>query len=148
MRLVTDSGDLDASTLVQPKILVVNDAPDFLEFMREFLTFEGGYDVATLDQSEGVIEQCTSARPDLLILDIVFRGSRSGYDVAESLASAAATAGIPILFCTALSPRDIPDDIRALIDQRQQRILFKPFDVDDLLTHIDEMLSAQEASRS
>src|SRR5688572_7589595 len=58
--------DVEAMTVDRPKILVVNDSPDFLTFMREFLTLEGGYDVATLDQSEGIIEQVTSAPPDML----------------------------------------------------------------------------------
>jgi CheY-like chemotaxis protein len=125
---------------VRPKILVVNDSPDFLTFMREFLTLEGGYEVATLDQSEGVIEQVTASLPDLIVLDIVFRGQYSGYDVADRLASAAETAGIPILFCTALFEREIPDHVRGLLAERQQRILHKPFDVDDLLVHLQEML--------
>ena len=136
-------GDSDApiaSMLVRPKILVVNDSPDFLTFMREFLTLEGGYEVATLDQSEGVIEQVSMSPPDLVIIDVVFRGGRSGYDIAENLASAAETANIPILFCTALAERDIPEHVRALLVEREHRILYKPFDVDDLLTHVYEML--------
>lgn len=126
--------------LDRPKILVVNDSPDFLTFMREFLTLEGGYEVATLDQSEGVIEQVTSAPPDMIILDLVFRGGMSGYDIADRLMSAAETARIPILFCTALSERDIPEQARTLLAEREHRVLFKPFDIDELLSHVQEML--------
>ncbi len=126
--------------LDRPKILVVNDSPDFLTFMRELLTLEGGYEVATLDQSEGVIEQVTSAPPDMIILDVVFRGGSTGYDIADRLASAAATAGIPILYCTALSERDIPDQARTLLEERKHRVLFKPFDIDELLIQVQEML--------
>src|SRR4051794_6016849 len=61
-----------------PKVLVVNDSPDFLAMMREVLTTEGGYEVATLDQSEGVVEQASAAPPDLIIIDIIFRGGHSG----------------------------------------------------------------------
>ena len=130
----------------RPKILVVNDSPDFLTFMREFLTLEGGYEVATLDQSEGVIEQVTSAPPDLLIIDIVFRGAYTGFDIADRLASAADTANIPVLFCTALFEREVPDHVREVLIQRGHRVLHKPFDVDDLLTHLHEMLPRLQPS--
>ena len=139
-----DSGNrVDAassSSASRPKILVINDSPDFLTFMREFLTLEGGYEVATLDQSEGVIEQVSSSPPDLVILDIVFRGSYTGYEIATRLACVAETASIPVLFCTALFAREVPEQVRALLDERGHRVLHKPFDVDDLLTHIQEML--------
>lgn len=122
------------------KILVVNDAPDFLAFMRELLAVEGGYDVATLDQSEGVIRQVTSDPPDLLIIDIVLRGQYSGLDIADELAVAADTARIPVLFCTALARANIPDDIWDLALSRNHRVLFKPFDIDDLLGAVAELL--------
>ncbi len=138
--------DVEAMTVDRPKILVVNDSPDFLTFMREFLTLEGGYDVATLDQSEGIIEQVTSAPPDMLIIDIVFRGNFTGFSIAEQLASAAETAGIPVLFCTALFEREVPDHVRDQMIQRGQRILHKPFDVDDLLTHIEQMIPRLQLS--
>lgn len=131
---------------IRPKILVVNDSPDFLAFMREFLTIEGGYEVATLDQSEGVIEQVAASPPDLVILDVVFKGALTGYEIANRLATAAETASIPVLFCTALFEREVPEQVRKLLDERGHRILHKPFDVDDLLTHIQEMLLQPQPS--
>jgi DNA-binding response OmpR family regulator len=125
----------------EAKILIINDSPDFLEFMREFLTIEGGYDVATIDQSEGVIEQVTSAPPNLIVLDVLFRHGRSGLDVAEELSASADTQHIPVLFCTALSEQNIPVDQRARINERNQRLVFKPFELDELLVHVRELLS-------
>jgi CheY-like chemotaxis protein len=127
---------------VAAKILVVNDSPDFLDFMRELLVIEGGYDVATFDQSEGVVEQVTGSPPDLIILDFVFGARRVGVEVADLLAASEATAGIPILFCTALSERDIPDDVRERIAARGQRIIYKPFDVDHLLRDVAELMDS------
>ena len=146
MDSVNSPNGVTDSTTVAKKILVVNDSPDFLTFMREFLTLEGGYEVAILDQSNGVIEQVSGSLPDLVILDIALRGGRSGYDIADSLAGAAETAGIPILFCTALFEREVSAHLRAMIAERGQRILHKPFDVDELLTHIQEMLSLPQPS--
>jgi CheY-like chemotaxis protein len=137
--MMNPDGHLPSNT-GRRKILVVNDSPDFLSFMRELLTLEGGYEVATLDQSEGVIEQVSASPPDMLILDVVLRGTFTGYEIADRLAAAADTAGIPILYCTALFEREIPPELRTQFIQRGHRVLHKPFDVDDLLTHVEEML--------
>jgi DNA-binding response OmpR family regulator len=143
MKRMDAAGNPGTLALSRQKILVINDSPDFLEFMREFLTLEGGYEVATYDQSEGVLEQVTRTPPDLIILDIVFRRGRSGLEVAEELSTVAETTGLPVLFCTALSEREIADDARTIITARNQRILYKPFDVDELLRHVRELLASR-----
>lgn len=122
------------------KILVINDSPDFLEMMRGVLALEGGYEVATLDQSEGVVRQISRDRPDMIILDIVFRQPPDGLALAASLAEADDTRDLPVLFCTARSERDITEAARREIDSRKQRILYKPFDIDVLLSIVAEML--------
>lgn len=129
-----------AAVRARAKVLVINDSPAFLDLMEELLTSEGVFEVATLDQSEGVIEEVTARPPQLIILDIVFRYGRSGLDVAEELSASADAASIPILFCTALAPHEIPDDTRQRIDGRGQRILHKPFDIAELLAHVEELL--------
>lgn len=146
MNTLERSAAATVATMSPRKILVINDSPDFLTFMREFLTLEGGYEVATLDQSEGVIEQVTSKPPHLIILDIVFRSGPTGYEVAEALAAAAETAGIPVLFCTALSERDVAEEIRQRVHADEQRILYKPFDVDVLLRIVGEMLGDHQGA--
>lgn len=140
MESTGSAGQPQTVALDRQKILVINDSPDFLTFMREFLTDEGGYDVATLDQSEGVVEQVTSAPPDLIILDVVFRNGRSGLTVADELAAVAELANIPVLFCTALAERDLAADVRELAASRNQHIIYKPFDVGHLLDTLAKML--------
>jgi CheY-like chemotaxis protein len=128
-------------------VLVVDDSPDFLALMRELLTVEGGCEVATLDQSEAVLEQVgSSIAPDLIILDVAFHHGPSGLAIADQL-DAAGLGGIPLLFCTALTDRDLGPDALALAAARDQRILYKPFDVDDLLQVVSELLQP-DAARS
>ncbi|HUG16879.1 MAG TPA: response regulator [Thermomicrobiales bacterium] len=123
------------------RILVINDSPAFLSLMREILEVEGGYDVATFDKSDGVVIGSNGAPPDLIILDIAFRDGPSGLELAEQLSGAAETARVPVLFCTALREQDIDEHARDLASARNQRILYKPFDVDDVLTLVAELLS-------
>jgi CheY-like chemotaxis protein len=144
MNAIANADPSQHVTASRPKILVINDSPEFLSVMRDLLTDEGGYEVATLDQSEGVVVQVTGAPPDLIILDIVFRRGPSGLEIAEELAAASETTGIPVLFCTARSEREIADDVRDLITSRNQRIIYKPFDIDDLLRQVGDMLHQKD----
>jgi CheY-like chemotaxis protein len=130
------------------KVLVVNDAPEFLVMMRDVLTGEGGYEVATLDKSEGVIREVTARPPDLLIIDIVFREGRAGFEIAAQLAATADTAHIPVLFCTALARSAIAADVWRLAEQRGHQVLLKPFDLDDLLQAVAALLSANSRARA
>jgi CheY-like chemotaxis protein len=132
-----------AARLGRPKLLVVNDSPDFLAMMREVLEDEGGYEVATLDKSEGVVDEVSARPPDLLIIDILFREGRRGLEIADELASRAESARIPVLFCTALARANIADDVWNLLLTRGQRVLFKPFDIDDLLRAVRELLDGE-----
>jgi DNA-binding response OmpR family regulator len=130
------------------KILVVNDSPDFLSMMREVLADEGGYEVATLDKSEGVVREVSARPPHLLIIDILFREGRAGLAIAEELAAEADTARIPVLFCTALARSNISDDVWELTEQRGHQVLFKPFDLDDLLRVVGELLAGRNRASS
>ena len=130
------------------KVFVVNDSPDFLSMMREVLSDEGGYEVATLDKSEGVVREITSLPPDLLIIDILFREGRVGLAIADELAAAADTAHIPVLFCTALSRSNIADEVWQLAEERGHRVLFKPFDLDDLLSAVAQLLTGEGRARA
>jgi CheY-like chemotaxis protein len=122
------------------RVLVVDDSPDFLLLMRELLTVEGGCEVATLSQSESVLEWVDRVAPDAIILDIAFHQGPSGLEVAEQLAGASGLGSIPVLFCTALAERDLGADALAAVVARGQRILYKPFDLDELLGVVNELL--------
>jgi CheY-like chemotaxis protein len=138
---VTNDPSPRACAPLRRKVLVINDSPTFLDLMREILEVEGGYEVATLDQSDGVIVGADGRAPDLIVLDVAFRQGSSGLEVAERLSSAAETASIPVLFCTALREQDIDEQARALLTARNQRILYKPFDVDQMLQQVNELLA-------
>ena len=47
----------------------------------------------------------------------------------------------PVLFSTALAERDIAEAARREIDSRNQRVLYKPFEIDTLLDIVAEMLA-------
>jgi len=137
---VTNDPTTSPRAQARRKILVINDSPAFLSLMREILEVEGGYDVATFDKSDGVVIGPNGGPPDLIILDIAFREGPSGLELAEQLSRAAETARVPVLFCTALREQDIDAHARDLASARNQHILYKPFDVEDVLALVAEMV--------
>lgn len=96
------------------------------------------YNVTTTNFVPNSFEQIAALNPDALIVDIVL-GQQAGWELLEQLHEAAATTGIPVLVVST-SP--------ALLDRAQaqaerfgtHRYLVKPFDLNDLLDSIQEMI--------
>jgi CheY-like chemotaxis protein len=118
-------------------VFVINGAPEFLNLMRDVFQDER-YNVTTTNYVPNSFDQIAALRPDALIMDIVV-GQQAGWELLEQLHEAAATTGIPVLVVST-SP--------ALLDRAQaqaarfgtHRYLGKPFDLDDLLACIQEMI--------
>ncbi|MBA2287497.1 MAG: response regulator [Ktedonobacteraceae bacterium] len=83
----------------QPKILVVDDDPDILEFLQELLTLEG-YTVAITDKAEYVEKLHDGSLPDLILLDVLLSG-KDGRDIVKQLKSQQETRHIPVIMFSA-----------------------------------------------
>jgi adenylate cyclase len=83
------------------KILVVDDTPDNLFLMSALL--EDKYELVTASSGAQALEIVRSAqRPELILLDIMMP-EMDGYEVMRRLRKDPATAGIPVIFLTALT---------------------------------------------
>jgi adenylate cyclase len=83
------------------KVLVVDDTPDNLFLMSALL--EGQYEVATAADGATALQMAQSdGPPDLILLDIMMP-EMDGYEVMRRLRQNVATAGIPVIFLTALT---------------------------------------------
>ncbi|MBC5766298.1 adenylate/guanylate cyclase domain-containing protein [Ramlibacter albus] len=84
-----------------PRVLVVDDTPDNLFLMSALL--EDVYQVQTADNGPAALAMAASdTPPDIILLDIMMPGM-DGYDVLRRLRQDPATAGIPVIFLTALT---------------------------------------------
>jgi class 3 adenylate cyclase len=93
--------DTTKPTARKPKILVVDDTPDNLFLMSALL--EDEYEVETAADGEQALQIARSdAAPELILLDIMMAGM-DGYEVMRRLRNDTATAGIPVIFLTALT---------------------------------------------
>ncbi len=115
------------------RILVVDDEPDILEFLRIILQ-EEGYEVET--REAGCLEELWYNRslPDLILMDILLSG-QDGRELVKSLKSQQETKQIPVLMFSA-NPSAQETARQAGADD----FLEKPFDIDVLLAKIAQSL--------
>jgi DNA-binding response OmpR family regulator len=118
-------------------VYVVNGSPEFLDIVRQLLQDEN-YNVTTTNFVRRSFESIEASRPDLLIIDLVI-GETVGRDLLVQLREAASTRDIPVLL---VSTR--PDLLADVQDRHEEfcgdRYLLKPFDLDDLLDNIYQLI--------
>ena len=118
-------------------IFAVNGSPDFLGVLRELLQGED-YNVTTTNYVPNTFEQIAALHPSLLIIDLVI-GHRAGADLLARLAEGAATREIPVIVVS--TNRHLLDDVEmGPLRTSEYRYLVKPFDLDDLLKAVDELI--------
>ena len=96
--------------MVQPRLLIVDDSPAFLEAAQAVLENEGMTVVGVASSSNEALERIRDLRPDLALVDIDL-GDESGFDVARRLAAAAD----PALSVIIISSHD-GDDFKELLE--------------------------------
>lgn len=82
------------------RITVVNDHPEFLALLHEFLT-EEGYDVTAIPKHQGAFEQIKASLPDIVICDLIFDNMPAGWAVLDMLYLDPSTRSIPVILCSA-----------------------------------------------
>ena len=81
-------------------LLLVDDEPANLQVLRNILSDH--YRLLFARDGERALELARQERPDLILLDVMMPGL-SGYDVCQVLKQHDSTAGIPVIFVTALA---------------------------------------------
>jgi CheY-like chemotaxis protein len=126
----------------QPHILIINDTQEILDLMRELLE-EEGYRVTTslalLD-----IDKVKALGPDIIVQDLLFEGTQElGWKFLTLVRLDPALARIPLVLCTA-AVRTVNDPVMAeQLDQKGIRVVLKPFTIEDLLTTLNDVRTAQ-----
>jgi two-component system, OmpR family, alkaline phosphatase synthesis response regulator PhoP len=82
-----------------PKVLVVDDAPDIVRLVRDYLE-HAGFSVLVASNGVDALRIARSERPDLIVLDLGLPG-RDGLDVTRELRRDSAVSTVPIVMLTA-----------------------------------------------
>jgi two-component system, OmpR family, response regulator VicR len=126
----------------QPHILVINDTQEILDLMQELLE-EEGYRVTTslalLD-----LAKVKALAPDIMIQDLLFEGTQElGWKFLTLVRLDPELARIPLILCTA-AVRTVNDpEMAEQLNRQGIRVVLKPFTIDDLLTTLNEVHTAQ-----
>lgn len=117
------------------RILLVDDDAELLEAVRIRLRC-AGYEVHTAADGVQATRLARRERPDLVVLDIGMPGG-DGHTVANRLKNDPATMFTPIIF---LSARTHENDFERARQNRVDKYLVKPFQVDELVMAVDELV--------
>jgi CheY-like chemotaxis protein len=118
----------------RPKIVVIDDEPDFLVLIESWL--KPSYDVTAFAHSFGLVEQLQSLKPDLVLLD-VHMPEESGFRICRRLRSTPGLSDLPVIFLTG-SITD--EDFLLHIETGGTRYLTKPIGRRKLLDAVSEHL--------
>jgi DNA-binding response OmpR family regulator len=130
---------------VSKRILVVDDRANLLALLRMLLE-EEQYQVSVLQEGRGVVEHIRENSPDLVILDLKLADA-SGMDILETLRGQSSTADIPVIVYTAAVIE--AESVSNMIASNPARytnvsVLQKPFELDALLSRVQEVLGVTE----
>src|SRR5512141_711482 len=128
------TGGIDVAE-AKSKILIVEDDLDVADMLNAYFRVQG-YEVFTVNWGEDGVRAATTARPDLIILDIRLPDI-DGYEVARRLRSDRKTNNIPIIFLT--EKRDRADRLHGL-ELGADDYITKPFDVQELRLRVRNAL--------
>ncbi len=101
-----------------------------------------GYDVILSGFPVQRITDVKEIDPDLIILDFVFDDQKSGWQMLQMLKMDRETAIIPIIVCTAAI--DMVRQQEGYLVSQGIHVVFKPFDIDHLLTNVNQLLGSHE----
>lgn len=119
------------------RILVINDTQEILEMFRLLLE-EEKYEVVLSGIPILRVHEIEKIQPDLIILDIIFGEQKIGWQMLQMLKMYRALSHIPVIVCTA-ALREVQEQEGHLVSQGV-RVIYKPFDIDDFLSLIQQML--------
>jgi two-component system response regulator MprA len=120
------------------RILVIDDAPKIIDFIRRGLTYEG-YVVDIAYDGQSGLDQFRREPPDLVMLDVMMPGL-DGLEVCRQM-RASPGGDVPILMLTA---KDAVSDRVAGLDAGADDYLVKPFAFNELLARIRALLRRRQ----
>ena len=126
------------------KVLVVDDDPDFVEFMRIILE-TGGYQVFVASNAQHGLALLRTAHPDIVLLDIMMSYSMEGLDVTQMMREDHQLRSIPLIIISSVFAGT------QAFQNREQDLSFvaafltKPVEPQELLRLVAETIASRQA---
>ena len=123
---------MDEAAKSKKRVLVVDDEPSMLRFIRVSLTVSG-YEVITTTSGQEALRLVESEKPDIMLLDILM-APVTGFDVLERLR---AFSEMPVIVFTAQSRIT-----KQALELGASDSIGKPFRPDELVTRIRAIIGS------
>lgn len=124
------------------KILIVDDNPGYLEFIRSVLQ-DDGYETAEVEDGAHVVSQATTFQPDLILLDH-YLPDTTGLEVCKELKQNPSLKEIPVIF---LSGQSDPHEKIEGLDQGGADYINKVSSIDEILVRIRNQLKIRSLTQ-
>ncbi|MDJ0792407.1 MAG: response regulator [Acidimicrobiia bacterium] len=124
------------------RILVVDDDPDILQFVRLNLELDG-FQVDLAGGGKEALERAADSPPDLMLLDVMMP-EIDGLTVLRRLRSDPGTSSIPVIVLTA---RSLAEDRVKGLDLGADDYITKPFDLEELIARVRTVLRRSQQMR-
>jgi CheY-like chemotaxis protein len=85
-------------------VLLVDDDADFVEMNRRLLE-RNGYRVLAAYSGRECLEELSTQKPDLIILDMIMENENEGFDLSRELRNSEHTKAIPLVMITSVNDR-------------------------------------------
>ncbi len=119
----------------QKKLLLVDDDPNLILLVRDYLEFRG-YEVVTAENGREALEILARELPDMIICDIMMP-EMDGYGFVEELRKQNQASWIPVLFLSAKGQSQ--DRIKGL-NLGADVYMVKPFEPEELVAQVESSL--------
>jgi DNA-binding response OmpR family regulator len=127
---------------MKERILVVDDDPDIVQFVRMNLELEG-FEADAAENGRIALDMAKARPPDLVLLDVMMP-EMDGLTVLRRLRSSPATANIPVIILTA---KALAEDRVKGLDLGADDYITKPFDLDELIARVKTVLRRAQQMR-
>jgi DNA-binding NarL/FixJ family response regulator len=121
------------------RLLVVDDDPNLVLLVKDYLEFRG-YEVVAASNGLEALEVMRRLTPDLIICDVMMP-EMDGYTFVQTLRSDRATDWIPVIFLSARG--QTADRVRGL-NTGADAYLVKPFEPEELVAQVEATLKRTE----
>jgi DNA-binding response OmpR family regulator len=125
------------------KVLIADDDRTHLLALQIRLRSEG-FEVICAQDAYFAVQQACEGKPDAMVLDINMPAG-DGFTVQERIGRMADLEGIPVIYLTGENSQRVTDLART---HGAFALLFKPFDIADLLTKLREAIDANESIKA
>jgi putative two-component system response regulator len=125
-------------------ILIVDDEPDAIEFVKAILSDIGEFNIISAKDGSGDITKAVSDKPDLIILDVMMPGM-DGFLVFHELRNLRETKDIPVIMLTGVADKIgikfLKDDMKNYMGAEPVEYIEKPLNPTVLIKAVNNVFN-------